>query len=143
MLLSTIVSRVSIGMLIGLSAFLTPFNSYAHHTYSMFDQTKEVVLTGVVREFQWTNPHTWVELDVTSPDGAVQGWSLEGGSINSIKRQGWSRTSLKPGDKVKVLINPLRDGKKGGALVGIVFADGTLRGKPVDPPAAAPAIPAQ
>ena len=91
------------------------------------------VLTGVVKEFQWTNPHTWVELDITTPDGTVEGWSLEGGSINAIKRQGWTRTSLKPGDKVKVLINPLLDGKKGGALRGIVLPDGTLRGKAVDP----------
>lgn len=93
-------------------------------------------MTGVVREFQWTNPHTWVEIEITTPNG-IEAWSLEGGSVNSIKRQGWSRTSLKPGDKVRVLINPMRDGKKGGALLGIVFADGTLRGKAVEtqPPA--------
>ena len=125
--------RVCALSLVGLSLVLGVRSSDAHHSYAMFDQAKALSLTGVVREFQWTNPHTWVELDITTPDGTVEGWSLEGGSINAIKRQGWTRTSLKPGDKVKVLINPLLDGKKGGALLGIVLPDGTLRGKAVDP----------
>lgn len=120
------------GALMALAAAMGSASSDAHHSYSMFDQSQEIVLSGVVREFQWTNPHTWVELDVTTADGAVQGWSLESGSTNALKRQGWSRSSLKAGDRVKVLINPLRSGEKGGALVGIVLADGTTRGKPVD-----------
>ena len=136
-------SRVFVGILIGLSALAGTGVGYAHHSYAMFDQTREMVLAGVVREFQWTNPHTWVELDVTTPEGAVEGWSLEGGSINSIKRQGWSRSSLKPGDKVKVLINPLHGGQKGGALLGLVFADGTLRGKAVDSAPSAPTTPSR
>lgn len=122
------------GVLLVLAGVLGATGSDAHHSFSMFDQAKEVVLTGVVREFQWTNPHTWIELDVTTAEGAVQGWSLESGSTNALKRQGWSRSSLKAGDRVKVLINPLRSGEKGGALVGIVLADGTTRGKPVDAP---------
>jgi Family of unknown function (DUF6152) len=121
-----------VGMLVALAGLLGAAGSNAHHSFSMFDQAQEVVLTGVVREFQWTNPHTWIELDVTTADGAVQGWSLESGSTNALKRQGWSRSSVKAGDRVRVVINPLRSGEKGGALLGIVLADGTVRGKPVE-----------
>jgi hypothetical protein len=96
----------------------------AHHSFAMFDQTKKVVLKGTVVAFQWTNPHAFLELDVPGAGGTSVHWSIELNSPNNLKRQGWSRNSVKPGDKVTVTINPVRNGKPGGLFNAVVLADG-------------------
>lgn len=98
----------------------------AHHSFAMFDKTREVTLSGVVKAFQWTNPHSWIQLVVTDPGGAVTEWSLEGGSPNILGRDGWKRTSLQPGDHVTVLIYPLVNGGAGGSFLEVRKADGTV-----------------
>lgn len=101
--------------------------AFAHHSFAMFDRDKEVVLTGVVHEFQWTNPHAFIEFDVPGDKGAApERWSVEMNSPNNLTRQGWKSTYLKSGDKVTVTLNPLRDGKHGGLFVAIVLADGKV-----------------
>jgi hypothetical protein len=92
----------------------------------MFDDSKEIVLTGVVKEFQWTNPHTFVQLEVQGPGGAVTEWSIEGSSPNGLARIGWKRTSIKAGDQLAITINPLRSGEHGGNFVQAKFADGRI-----------------
>jgi len=96
----------------------------AHHSFAAFDTTRQVTLTGTVREFQWTNPHCWLHIDVTNPDGQVEQWQLEALSPNVLGRLGWKKNSVKPGDKVTVLVNPTRDGGHGGALISITDATG-------------------
>ena len=98
----------------------------AHHSTAMFDFTKTVELTATVKEFQWTNPHTWTI--VTAEGGAkVAGeYGLEGMSPNYLARNGWTKRTLKPGDKVVLAIHPLKDGRKGGFMVSAKLADGTL-----------------
>jgi hypothetical protein len=91
----------------------------AHHSFGMFDVAKEVTLSGTVREFQWTNPHSWLQLEA---DGRE--YSIELGSPNSMSRRGWRKTTFLPGDKVTVVINPMRDGAPGGALVYAIDRDG-------------------
>ena len=99
----------------------------AHHSFAMFDRDKEVTLTGTVREFQWTNPHAFIEVDVPAEHGAsAEKWSVEMNSPNNLTRQGWKSSMLKAGDKVSVTINPLRDGKKGGLFVSVVLPDGKV-----------------
>jgi Family of unknown function (DUF6152) len=98
----------------------------AHHSFAMFDRDKEVTLVGTVREFQWTNPHAFIEMDVPDSSGAAQKWSIELNSPNNLTRQGWKSTLLKPGDKISLTMNPLRDGKKGGLFVSVVLPDGKL-----------------
>lgn len=98
----------------------------AHHSFAMFDQSKKTVLKGTVTEFQWTNPHAFLELEVAGADGAKTRWSLELNSPNNLKRQGWSRTSVKPGDVVSVTFNPLRNGKQGGLFNSVVLPDGKV-----------------
>ncbi len=94
--------------------------AFAHHSFAMFDNQKTVVLDGTVKEFQWTNPHSWVQLIVKDPaTGKDVEWSIEGGSPNGLSRYGWKRTSLKPGDKAQVTIHPLKDGTNGGSLAGV------------------------
>jgi len=112
----------------------------AHHSFAMFDQSKIVTLEGTVHEFQWTNPHAWIELDVDEGGKTVR-WSLELNSPNNLTRQGWNRKSLKPGDKIEVELNPLRDGKAGGLFLDLTFPNGKKldsglpkNGKPVNVP---------
>ena len=84
-------------------------------------------LVGTIKEFQWTNPHTWIEIDVpaTGTPGAAQ-WGIEGMSPNFLARRGWSRDTLKPGDKVNLTIHPLKDGSHGGSFVRVMLPDGTV-----------------
>jgi hypothetical protein len=101
----------------------------AHHAFAMFDISKEVTLDGVVKEFQWTNPHAWVQLMVKDASGNEIEWSIEGASPNSLARFGWSRGSLKAGDHVQATIHPLKDGHAGGSLVKIAV-NGQIVGAP-------------
>ncbi len=88
----------------------------AHHSFAMFDRSKTVTIEGTVKEFQWTNPHVWIQLNVPDAAGKNVEWSIEGISPNYLSRIGWKPSSVKPGDKASIIINPLRDGTPGGAL---------------------------
>lgn len=112
----------------------------AHHSFAMFDQKKMMTLEGTVTEFQWTNPHTFIELDVPA-NGKTTHWSIELNSPNNLTRQGWKRNSLKAGEKVSVRIAPLRNGKPGGLFLDLKKADGKVldsglpkNGSPVNVP---------
>lgn len=99
--------------------------AFAHHSFAAFDMKQELWLSGTVSEVQYTNPHAWVFLDVTDADGKTQTWAIESGGPNIIKRMGWKLNTIKAGDKIKALIHPMLDGKKGGSLVTFILADGT------------------
>jgi len=94
----------------------------------MFDRTKQVTITGTVKEFNWTNPHASFAVIVAKPDGTEEQWGVEMNSPNNLVREGWTRSTIKPGDKVTALINPLRDGKPGGVYVGITLPSGKYIG---------------
>ena len=102
----------------------------AHHSFAMFDQTKQVTLVGTVKEFQWTNPHAFIHIDVPESRSEAGIWDIELNSPNNLKRQGWKATSLKAGDKVTVTANPLRDlsEHKGGLFIAVTLPDGTVLG---------------
>lgn len=108
--------------------------AYAHHSFAMFDQAKEQTLEGTVKEFQWTNPHAWVQLLVKGPDGKVVEWSIECASPNGLRRQGWRGNTIKAGDQVTAIINPLKSGEPGGSLVILTLPDGTQLGRRIPPP---------
>ncbi len=105
-----------------------PVAAGAHHSFASFDSTQVMTLKGTVKEFQWTNPHCWLQLVVTAEDGTTQEWSLEGLSPNVLGRMGWKRNSVVPGDVVTVYSNPLRNGSRGGNMVKVVRSDGTVIG---------------
>lgn len=88
----------------------------AHHSFAMFDPAKTVTLQGKVKEFRWVNPHVSLFVDVSGPAGQAGVWSVELTSPGNLTRLGWSRQSLKPGDRVAVEVNPLRDGQHGGGF---------------------------
>jgi hypothetical protein len=96
----------------------------SHHSFAMFDRNKKVTLTGTVKAFQWTNPHSWLQVVVRDPRGAEKEYSLEMGSPNTMSRSGWRKTTFKPGDRVTVVMYPMRDGSPGGAFVSAVDAQG-------------------
>jgi hypothetical protein len=114
--------------ILGLIISLAAAPAYPHHSFAMFDREKVVSMKGVVREFQWTNPHCWVQLVAKDDHGASQDWALEALSPNVIGRMGWKRNSLKPGDEITAFFNPTRDGSHGGNLVKVTRADGTVVG---------------
>jgi hypothetical protein len=97
----------------------------AHHSFAMFDQRKVMTLEGTVHEFQWTNPHAFIELDVGS-GARAQRWSIELNSPNNLTRQGWRRTSLKAGEQISVRIAPLRNGNTGGLFLDLRKPDGRV-----------------
>ena len=101
----------------------------AHHSFAMFDRDKPMTLEGVVRQFQWTNPHSWIQVNAPGPDGVMREWSIEGNSTGTLYRQGWKPTSFKAGDKVSMRIFPMKDGSAGGSFVGARFADGHILGR--------------
>ena len=88
----------------------------AHHSFAMYDTSKTVTLKATVKSLQWTNPHVIVWLNVEQPAGEPQLWSVEVSSPGAMTREGWTRRSVEPGDKVLVELSPLRDGNHGGSL---------------------------
>jgi len=115
-------------------AALAPPTGGAHHSFASYDRTKNLTLTGTVREFQWTNPHAWIQVLVPDDNGGTTEWGVECGSPNMMGRTGWKKTTLAPGAAVVVTINPLLDGGPSGSLVTITLADGTVLGPGDAPP---------
>lgn len=105
---------------------------FAHHSTAMFDMAHTVKLTGTVTQFDWTNPHTFIWMEVmNSSSGSTESWSIEGMSPNYLSRNGWSRHTLKPGDKIGMEVHLLKDGRKGGFCATVTLPDGkTLRNLP-------------
>src|SRR5215472_12535123 len=89
----------------------------AHHSYAAFDVTTQREISGTVKKFDWSNPHTWVWVDVPNDHGSTDTWGFEGMSPNFLARRGWTRTTLKAGDKVTVTFRPMKNGDKGGMWV--------------------------
>ena len=117
------------------TVLVLPTAAVAHHSFAMFDNAKTEIITGVVKDYQFANPHTWVDVVVRTPSGATETWGVEGGSPNQLSRQGWKKSSLKAGDKVVVRLHPLKSGATGGSLMNITLEDGrVLSGGPGGPP---------
>jgi hypothetical protein len=101
----------------------------AHHSFAMFDMEKNVEYRGVVSEWKWQNPHVHFTVDIASAPGLdskmVGRWDVEGGSINIMTRQGWTRASYKIGDPIRLVGHPMKDGSKGVSLFYAIRPDGT------------------
>ena len=119
-----------------LSSALSAAIAGAHHSTAMFERDARVTLTGVIKEFQWTNPHAWIQVVAPGPDGKPTEWSIECNSPNTLSRQGWKPSTFKPGDKVVIVVNPMKDGTHAGLLVTVTLADGRVLGPGAEQPAA-------
>jgi hypothetical protein len=108
------------------AAAMVAGSAAAHHSTAMFDMQKSVTLSGTIKEFQWTNPHTWIVFDVPNATGGMDEYGIEGMSPNYLARAGWDKHTLSSGEKVELVIHPLRDGRKGGFNVSVKKPDGTV-----------------
>lgn len=95
----------------------------AHHSFAGFDKNRKVTIKGTVKQWQFTNPHSWLQLNVVENGREVE-YSIEGASVNTLIRRGWGRTTFKAGDTITVVMYPLLNGKKGGAFLTATFANG-------------------
>jgi hypothetical protein len=111
----------------GLALLFMVAAAQAHHAFSMFDMTKTLTLMGTVKEFQWNNPHSFIQL-LVPVDGAMQEWSIEMGSPMNLMRIGWKPTSLRAGDKVTVVIHPAREVTNSGSFISGMASDGKRLG---------------
>ena len=100
--------------------------AFAHHSFAMFDMSKSVTLEGTIKQFDWTNPHTFVWVNVVNGKGETETWGIEGQSPNFLGRRGWSKNTVKPGDKVSVVISPLKDGRTGGMFRSMTLPTGKM-----------------
>ena len=129
--------------LLGLALLLGASQSQAHHSFAMFDMSKKTAVTGTVRDFEWTNPHVWLWVDVTDAKGTVTSYGFEGAAPGELSRTGgWTKHSVNKGDKITVEYSPLKDGRAGGTLGRVTTADGKVIGRaPGAPGAGAPGGP--
>lgn len=128
-------AAVQVALLAGLLA--APLS--AHHSGAGVDRTKTITVSGTVKEFRWTNPHSWIDLEVASEAGRTELWSIEMNPPPFLIRAGWRASTLKPGDKVEVTLNPIRTGEPGGIFVSVKLATGQVLGGRAAGPAQSPA----
>jgi hypothetical protein len=121
--------RYSIACAAALALSLPAVPAQAHHSMAMFDQTKVVTLKGTVKQFQWTNPHCYIQLMVKDASGKEKEWSLEMGAPMYLYAKGWRPSILKVGMAISVTINPLRNGDPGGVVLTATTADGKPIGR--------------
>jgi hypothetical protein len=115
-------ARVTMALCAWSGALFAP-QLCAHHSYAMFDSAKQVTLQGNVREFQWTNPHCFIQL-LAQRSGATEEWSIQMDSPQALYRRGWRPGSIKAGDKLTIVIHPTRDGSHSGRYMSAVGPDG-------------------
>lgn len=116
--------RVAAALVAAVSMAAVP--ALAHHSFTMFDMTKRITLVGTLTSFEWTNPHAYIEIDVPGDDGQTKHWSIELGSPSILMSSGWKFSSLKKGDKVTLIVNPLKSGLAGGFLYTATLPDGRV-----------------
>jgi Family of unknown function (DUF6152) len=109
-----------------LAILCAPVAASAHHSFAMFDTSKQVSVAGVIKDFQYTNPHSWVILTVAGADGKTTDWSFESEGPSTLLRAGIKRSSLPIGDKVTIKCFPMKDGRPAGALINVTKADGSV-----------------
>jgi hypothetical protein len=110
--------------LLPLAAVLIAAPTLAHHSFAMFDNTRSVTLHGKVTAYQWTNPHSYLEVDAEDGNGGTKHYTMEMTSPNMLHRGGWSSRTVKAGDVVTAVMSPLRDGQAGGLLLELTLPSG-------------------
>ena len=120
-------TRMTFARLAFAGLLLAPLPLLAHHSYAMFDMGKTVAMEATVVRFKWQNPHAFIEIDAAAR-GGTERWSIEMTSPNNLAQEGWRRTSLKPGDRVRIWVHPLRSGARGASYVGVRLPDGSTLG---------------
>ena len=120
--------RCVIAISIAAAVLLSAIPAMSHHSNSAYQVDQVISITGVVKEFKWTNPHTWLYVTVDDEKGGKVEWAVEGRAPGVLGRAGWDRFVLKPGEKVTVHMSPAKDGTRVGIIARVTKADGTILG---------------
>jgi hypothetical protein len=115
-----------------LAVIVTMFTvpALGHHSFAMFDGDKTITLAGTVKEFEWTNPHSWIRITAADPASGTPGeWAFEMGSPGQLGTRGMKPDSMKPGDKITVRAHPMKDGSRGGQFMSATLGDGQVFGQ--------------
>jgi hypothetical protein len=110
------------GLLVGL--LVVSGTAFAHHAWTGYDMTNLTTVKGTVTKFDWTNPHVWINFDVTNDKGNIEQWSAGGPSLIRMSNTGWEKNTLKPGDKITAVGNRISDGTYKIRLTKVVLSDG-------------------
>ena len=111
--------RYSVYALVSVIAAVITGPASAHHSYAMFDVDKKVSIEGTVKQFMWTNPHSWIRLEVMDSKGKPQEWAVELGSLTILVNLGWNPKTLQAGDKIRITVHPMKSGLPGGDFVSL------------------------
>jgi hypothetical protein len=109
-------------------ALLSAGNAMAHHSFAMYDNDHQVKMVGTVEQFQWTNPHVYIELQVMDADGTDKHWTIECANPGILNRAGWKFNMIKRADKLTVVVAPLHTGEAGALLKEVTLPDGRVFG---------------
>jgi len=131
---------LKVGGLLILGLFIA-VTAFAHHSAAGIDQTKTVTQEGIVKQFKWANPHSWLEIEVPNAKGGTDIWNLEMNPPAFLVRAGWKSTTVKPGEKIKFTARPFKNGDPGGLFVNVILPDGRVLGNNAPRGAAPPATP--
>ena len=114
------------GIALALPACAIP--ALAHHSYAEFDTDNKMTLEGTVKEFQWTNPHSWMLVMVPNASGQLEQWAVELNSVSLLAARGWKPKTVVPGDKVAITFHPMRNGMHAGSYMAIKLPNGKTMG---------------
>jgi uncharacterized protein DUF6152 len=115
-----------IALSVALAALASSTPAIAHHSNSAYEVEKVITITGIVKEWKWTNPHTWLYVTVDDDKGGKVEWAVEGRAPGVLGRVGWDRSVLKPGEKVTIHMSPAKDGSHVGIIARVTKEDGTI-----------------
>jgi Family of unknown function (DUF6152) len=116
---------------------------FAHHSFGLFDMSKTAEVEGTIVKLEWSNPHCWLFLASGPSETEAVNYGFEMTSVGEMTRRGWTKTSVKPGDKVKVTFHPVRDGRPAGYMMSVMMTDtGKYIGRPPEQTAPPPPPPA-
>jgi len=101
----------------------------AHHSFALFDSKRTVTVEGTVKDVSYANPHIWVNLVVTNSQNQPETWGMEGGNLGTLYRMGWTKDTVKAGDKIKMTVHPMKDGMPGGQILRVTLSDGRVLGQ--------------
>ena len=118
--------RAVVTSIVAAAVALTAAPASSHHSNVAYEVTKVVTISGVVQKFEWVNPHTWVHVLVEDEKGGKTEWAAEGRAPGILLRAGWTRTSLKAGERVTIDMSPAKDGSRTAIIARVTKADGTI-----------------
>jgi hypothetical protein len=131
------VSRLEGALIIALGIAVS---AHAHHSAAGIDTTKTVTQEGIVKQFKWANPHSWLEIEVPNANGGIDIWNLEMNPPAFLVRAGWKSNTVRAGDRIKFTARPFKNGDPGGIFVNVTLPDGKVLGQNA-PRGNAPAAP--